>query len=127
MSEPENLTLVLLRELRADQDAMRREFRADGEAVRRELRMEQEVQRREMRDMARSIQVLSDVLRRQTAAIAEQTRQGQVAMADLRQDLELTIRTELGGAFANMETRVEDRVMRKIEELERHIEGTTGV
>ena len=116
MSEPENLTLVLLRELRADQDAMRRE-----------LRLEQEVQRKEMRDMARTVQVLSDVVRRQTSTIAEQTRQWQVATTDLRQDLELTIRTELGGAFANMETRVEDRVMRKIEELERHIEGTTGV
>ena len=77
--------------------------------------------------MARSVQVLSDVVRRQTATIAEQTRQGQVAMADLRQDLELTIRTELGGAFANMETRVGDRVMRRIEELERQLEGPSGL
>lgn len=91
--EPENLTLVLLREIRREQEEARR----DG---------------RSMLDM---IATLSSTVSRQNSRIER-------LISDLRDDLEAMVKMEIGGRFAGAESRIERREAAEFAELRRQFD-----
>ena len=129
MADIESLTLVLLREIRAEQGEMRREMSdmrielADMRHELAEIRRERAADRRELdgfrhdlRELGRGFVGLSEVVRLQGQRIEQ-------AIGDLRNKLETTIRIEISGSLGHLEGRVENRVMDEIETLRGDVEA----
>ena len=93
MTEPDDLTLRMLREIRREQDAARHDNRSTNELI---VLLTREVQRLAVK-IDRSI-------------------------AELRDELELAIKAETSGRVAYSATRVENRLGEEIEELRRRID-----
>ncbi len=92
-AEIENLTLEMLRAIRRDQD----------------------VARREMRELSRAFVGLSENVTRQGTRL-------ELAIGDLRMEIDTIVKIEVRGSLAGMETRVEDRVLTEIEDLQRQLD-----
>lgn len=85
------------------------------------IQAEQRYQRAEMREAANALMLLTRSVSNLSADIRSLEGSLIRRFDAARDELELVIKSELGGRFANLETRLEDRIDTRFEDLERRI------
>ena len=94
-----------------------------GETVNLEFLSRQQAQ---LLEEVRGLRQESRDVRKSFVGVSEHFSRQERRLTDLREDLESIIKLELGGAVANLETRIENYLERRLDEHNKHIDAALG-